>query len=156
MKKNILCILLVIFVLLLAQNIVYGLDVSQGIVSQDAVELEIPCPGGNFLVFLAKFVEDETFQRAFTMYPLTKLELDYDAKSGPEPFIRYLEREQVQFPVIPSSRERTEWSLEIKLEQLSDNNAKVLLFEPDTGYRIIYFFRKNVCWKLERIEDWSM
>jgi hypothetical protein len=154
-KKNITYILLAVFALFLAQNAAHGIN-GQPLASQDAVESEVPCPGEDFSVFLAKFADDETVQRAFIIYPLTKLELDYDAEPGPEPFIRSLDRDQVQFPVFPSRQNRADWSLEIRIESVSENNAEAILFLPDTGYMITYLFRKNGCWRLERIEDWSM
>jgi hypothetical protein len=154
-KKNILYVLLIVFAVLLTQHVVYGLK-GQPVVSQDTAESKVPCPGESFLVFFAKFADDETIQREFTMYPLTKLALDYDVELGPEVFILYLNRDQVQFPVFPLSKERTESSLDIRLEHLTDNNATVVVFIPDTGYKVEYLFRKNGCWRLRRIEDWSM
>jgi hypothetical protein len=105
---------------------------------------------------LAKFADDETIQCAFTLYPLTQLGLDYEAKPEPEVFIRYLARDQVQFPIFPSTKEQAASSLEVKLDHLLKNDAMVTVFQPDTGYRIIYLFRKNGCWRLRRIENWSM
>jgi hypothetical protein len=155
-------ILLATFAILLAQNIAHGRDeqsvVSQDevVVSTDAVESEVPCPGEDFSVFLAKFVEDETIQREFTMFPLTKLVIDYDSEPDPEVYIQFLPRDQVEFPVFPLRQERADLSLEIRLEHLSDDTAKVAVFIPDTGYLITYSFRKNGCWRLRRIEDCSM
>jgi hypothetical protein len=155
MKKNIVYIPFAVFVLLLAQNAAYCLE-GQPVASQDALAPEVPCPGENFLTFLAKFIDDEAIQRAFTMYPLTKLELDIDAEPEPKEFVRYLTRDQVQFPVFPLKQERAEVPLEIKVGNVSDNNAKVTIAQPDTDYIITYYFRKNGCWRLERIEDWSL
>jgi hypothetical protein len=154
MKKNSCVCFFVVLVLFLAQNTVYGLD-GQSVVSQDAAEPEVFCPGDNFLVFLAKFVDDEITQRTFTIYPLTYLEVDYFAEPVPKPFIRYLDCGQVKFPVFPPNQERKEDSLEIRIINVSNDNAKVAVVKPDTGYNIIYYFRKNDSWRLERIEDWS-
>jgi hypothetical protein len=164
MKKNIVYILFAVFALFLSQNAAHAFDgqsvvskdiASLDVLSRDAEESEIPCLEEEFSVFLAKFMEDETFQRAFTMYPLTYLEVDYFAEPEPKPFIRYLDCGQIKFPVIPSDQERIEDSLEIRIINVSDNNANVAVVKPDTGYNIIYYFRKNGCWRLERIEDWS-
>ena len=122
MKKNIGYILFVIFTLFLAQGVVYGFEEQsielQDVASQDAMEPEAPCPGESFLVFFAKFADDETIQREFTTYPLTKLDLDIDAKPEPEPFIRYLARYQIKFPVFPLKQEREEVPFKI-MTQLS-------------------------------------
>jgi hypothetical protein len=99
-------------------------------------------------------VDDEAIQREFTAYPLTKLELDYYAE--PEVSIRYLGRDQFKFPVFPLKQERGEVPFEIIIHNVSDNNAKVSVAKPDTDYVITYYFRKNGCWRLERVEDWSM
>jgi len=39
---------------------------------------------------------------------------------------------------------------------IDENNAKVFLIKADADFLVIYFFRRDACWSLYRIEDWSL
>jgi hypothetical protein len=66
-----------------------------------------------------------------------------------------LAREAI-YPLLPLPEARKREGLELKLEKQTTEAAQVVLFKPDTGYRVIYYFTRSHCWRLQRIEDWSM
>lgn len=82
--------------------------------------------------------------------------LDIDAEPEPKKVIQSLHREQIKFPIIPLSKEREKQSLQIKIVDVTSTDAKINVTKPDTDYQVSYFFKKNDCWKLERIEDRSL
>ncbi|AXI84422.1 hypothetical protein FUT69_04090 [Xylella taiwanensis] len=116
----------------------------------------VPCPGKDFVSFLEKFSNDENIQRAFTTYPLIQDEYDTTAEPEPKEFRRILQREQIQFPVMPLSQERSKVPLNIEVLKLTSNKAHIRLFKEDTDYQISYFFRKKGCWKLVKIHNQSL
>ena len=69
---------------------------------------------------------------------------------------RKLRRDQVSFPVLPNEAERKKQSLVLTIEEKKPNHVKLTLVKDDTDYQINYFFSLNSCWRLERIEDWSL
>ncbi|MFY0581022.1 hypothetical protein ACN28S_48325 [Cystobacter fuscus] len=62
----------------------------------------------------------------------------------------------MKFPVLPSQSERKAKSLELRVNPPASGHAELVLWQPDTDYQVSYFFRKNACWELERIEDRSL
>ncbi|AAO29912.1 hypothetical protein D1605_011165 [Xylella fastidiosa subsp. fastidiosa] len=115
----------------------------------------VPCPGKDFPSFLEKFSNDVTIQRAFTTYPLIKHQYDITAQPEPKEFIQILQREQIEFPVMPLSQERSRIPLDIEVIKLTSNKAQVRVVKPDTDYQISYFFKKKGCWKLVEIDNHS-
>lgn len=153
---NIVYKFLAVLVLLLAQN-AYALDpgvqpASRAISSTS----QASCPAVEFSVFVRAFSNDISIQKAFTRYPLKKQRLDPDAEPEPKKIIQDLGRHQIQFPILPLHEERVKRSLEIRIDSVTATNAKITLVKPDTDYQVSYFFRKNSCWRLMRIEDWSL
>jgi hypothetical protein len=114
------------------------------------------CPSADFRVFLSAFTESIQIQKLFTHFPLEKLQVDVDADPEPKPVTKSLDRSHVSFPVIPNSAERTKNNLGIRIDNIDSSEAKVALRKEDTDYQVTYFFVKNSCWKLTRIEDWSL
>ncbi|MGA3846516.1 hypothetical protein ACI2UC_23255 [Ralstonia nicotianae] len=148
--------LLAIVSLFTCQSI-YALNPSdQKISHQISNNSEIRCPATNFPQFLHKFSDDKNTQKSFTKYPLKKYQLDFDVAPDPRRVVHNLDRHQIQFPVIPSSLERAKQQLKLRIDNVSSSEAKVTLFKPDTDYQISYHFKKNSCWTLEKIEDWSL
>ncbi|MBI5121272.1 MAG: hypothetical protein HZA67_09715 [Rhodospirillales bacterium] len=147
---------LTLLALLLSHN-AYALDRGGSPASrQDAVKSEVACPATDFTKFLSAFANDTKVQHAFTKYPLKELQLDIDAEPEPKPIVRNLERHQIQFPVFPLQEERIKQLLKIRINNISARKANTTLFKPNTGYKVNYFFTKNTCWRLDRVEDWSM
>lgn len=124
--------------------------------SPDSSSSKFSCPAKDFSLFILKFSDDEIVQRLFTQYPLIKQQLDPNAEPEPKKVIRKLRREQIQFPVMPKAQERAQQSLEIRIISANAVNAQVNLIKPDTDHQVSYFFKKNGCWLLVRIEDWSL
>jgi hypothetical protein len=113
------------------------------------------CPAENFSEFIQIFSDDENIQRAFTQSPLKKQELK-DADPEPKPFVRTLRSHEIKFPIFPLQKERESESLEMRVTKMTSRNAHVILEKPDTDYSILYFFQKKRCWRLVRVEDWSL
>ncbi|MHA6831177.1 hypothetical protein [Ralstonia pseudosolanacearum] len=147
---------LTIVALLLTQS-VYARDAIEHSIAQHAsASAGIACPAADFPTFIQKFSEEERIQKEFTRYPLERLQLDPESQPEPSTVVRHLHRDQLRFPIIPSEQERANQMLEIQMDSASAGKASVTLTKPDTDYQVRYHFKKNGCWMLERIEDWSL
>lgn len=113
------------------------------------------CPSGDFKTFLDAFSESKELQVKLTNFPLQKLHV-IDAEPEPKPVVKFIDRSQVTFPLIPSVTERRSRKLTVRFDAVSRHKAKITLRKEDTGYQIAYFFKKDDCWRLVRIEDWSL
>lgn len=114
------------------------------------------CPSREFSAFLSMFSESVDIQRDFTRYPLERQHLDLGTSPEPKPVVRSLQRNQVSFPVIPGAAERKLKSLSLRVENVDYGAVKLLLVKADTDYQVVYLFRRDSCWSLYRIEDWSL
>lgn len=92
----------------------------------------------------------------FTKYPLKQQQLDLNAEPEPKPVVRKLRRDQVSFPVMPNETERKQKSLVSRINENKSNHVTLTMVKSDTDYQVNYFFNRNSCWYLERIEDWSL
>jgi predicted DNA binding CopG/RHH family protein len=117
---------------------------------------QVACPSRDFSEFIKAFSENTEMQAAFTKYPLQQQRLDTNAEPEPKPVIRKLRRDQVSFPVFPNEAERKKRSLVLRIDEKKYNHVKLTLVKDDTDYQVNYFFSRNSCWRLERIEDWSL
>lgn len=113
------------------------------------------CPSADFQAFLGTFTESVHIQKAFTHFPVEKL-IVVDADPEPKPVVKLLSRSQVSFPVISNSAERKEKGLAIRIDQVGKKKAQITLRKEDADYQVFYLFSKDSCWKLTRIEDWSL
>lgn len=136
--------------------IAIGLTLSLPAVAAPAKKAQAACPSQKFSTFFAAFSDSVPVQKAFTDYPLTTVMLDHAVEPEPRKISKQLPMSRLSFPLIPPKAVRTKQGLAFRVDQETDNNAKVSLFKEDTGYQVAYFFRKDTCWKLERREDWSM
>ncbi len=153
---NKICRFLAALALLIVQD-THALDPSgQSPSRKISSALRISCPAADFSVFMRAFSNDVDVQKAFTKSPLKNQRLDIDAEPEPRIVIQNLGRHQIQFPVLPLREERGNQLLEISVDGVTADSAKVTLFKPDTDYQIYYFFEKSACWKLVRIENWSL
>ncbi|WP_247550431.1 hypothetical protein [Ralstonia solanacearum] len=142
---------------LIAAKSVYAIDASKRPVAHPAsTTSEATCPASDFKEFIQEFSDDQNIQQKSTKYPLEKLELDTKTKEEPKIVTLKLNRNQIHFPIIPSNQERAKQRLEIRFDNTSTSIASVTLTKPDTDYQVSYQFRKNNCWMLERIKDWSL
>jgi len=131
----------------------YALDPSSHPIRQTG---QFACPSRHFPEFIKAFSENTEIQAAFTKYPLQQQRLDANAEPEPRPVVRKLRRDQVSFPVFPNEAERKKQSLVWRIDEKKSNLVKLTLVKSDTDYQINYFFSRNSCWRLERIEDWSL
>ena len=147
------------FVFLLAISISghsSALDSDAHPVEKGTINCPVVCPSQEFTKFLKAFSERKDIQRAFTKYPLKRQQLDLDAEPEPKPIIKSLELHQIEFPLIPDELERKAKSLALRIDKITSKKAKLTLSRIDTDYQVLYFFSKSQCWKLERVEDWSL
>lgn len=113
------------------------------------------CTEDKFKSFFDEFSENIQLQKQVIRFPLKKL-IVVDADPEPRPVVKRLKKNQITFPVIPNLLERKDKGLTVRLDTSGQNQAKAILFKEDTDYLIIFFFARNGCWKLYKIEDWSL
>ena len=114
------------------------------------------CPAQKFPAFFSSYADSVSVQKAYTDYPLAHSMLDHAAKPGPREMKLKLAKGKLSFPLIPGAAERKRAGLALKVDEAGAGKAMATLFKEDTGYKVVYVFRKDACWKLERIEDKSM
>lgn len=113
------------------------------------------CPSAQFPAFFAAYADSAALQKAFTDYPLAHVLLDHAAEPAREVSVQ-LQRDKLSFPLIPPRAQRKHEGLALRTDEVDAQHAKVSLFKEETGYQVVYFFRKDACWKLERKEDRSL
>ena len=113
------------------------------------------CPAAAFPAFFPKFADSAAVQKAFTDYPLAHVLLDHAAQPGPREIKVQVAKGKLAFPLIPPAPERKRAKLALRIDEAGDTSAKATLFNDERGYQMVYVFRKDACWKLERIEDRS-
>lgn len=123
--------------------------------TSQASSVSVHCPADKFKSFFDAFSENIQLQKQVTQFPLEKL-IVIDADPEPRPVVKRLKKNQITFPVIPNLLERKNKGLSVRLETSGSNQAKAILFKEDTDYQVIFFFTRNGCWKLNKIEDWSL
>jgi hypothetical protein len=109
----------------------------------------------NFQEFAKAFVEDVALQKQYTANPLKRLETVQERDAEPRSVESKLDAAQVRFPLIPGANERAQKSLTVEATAFGPK-GRVRLAKPDTDYLVIYLFEHSTCWKLVRIEDWSL
>jgi len=125
-------------------------------VEQASAGDRISCPSQDFDKFIQIFSESKDVQMRFTKYPLKQLQLNLAAEPEPKPIVQELWRDQVLFPVMPDEAERKQKSLVLHIDDRKSNHVELILEKDDTDYKINYFFSRDSCWYLERIENWSL
>ena len=123
-----------------------------------ALPLRPPCPSHDFRTFLAAFAEDSTLQRRHTRFPLL-YGVFKDRDDGPIVPDRQLPVDSVEWPVLPSARQRAEYRL--RLDPARDSNMGDRMYgivaRPSTdAYRVVYTFMRKawpggMCWQLVRV-----
>ena len=131
----------------------YALDPASQPIQQAG---QIACPSRDFSEFIQAFSENTAMQVAFTQYPLLEQRLDINAEPEPKLVVRKLRRDQVSFPVFPNEAERRKQSLVLRIDEKKSNHVKLTLVKEDTDYQVNYFFSRDSCWRLKRIEDRSL
>lgn len=76
-----------------------------------------------------------------------------------EPVYEKLEQNKIDFPILPSLKERKVQGLMMQIDSSTPWKAKVILNHEHTGYLIYYFFErkkeKDACWRLVNMKDYS-
>lgn len=114
------------------------------------------CFSKDFSGFFVHFSNSTEVQKSSTHFPLEKLHIDIDAEPEPAPVVESLDASKVNFPVFPAEAERRAKGLVIRVDEQDVQHARVVLTKEDTDYQVLYFFQKNMCWALVRMEDWSL
>jgi hypothetical protein len=139
---------LVVLISIFIQNLYLIDSLGQNCKKCDYYHEKINYHSENFYIFFEKFSDDESIQRKFTKRRIKILQLEFFQKKEK---IKNISYNDIKFPVIPIRENRIKQSLEIKVENVSKNNAKAILFRGDSDDVTTYYFRKSNCWKLERI-----
>ena len=137
---------------------VYALDPGSRSAREAVSRHEIACPARDFSEFITVFSENTEVQIAFTKYPLKKQRLDLDTQPEPISYIENLVANQIRFPILPLQEERIKRLLELRIDTVTVNNAKVTLLKPNTDYQLVYEFGidEGDCWHLISIDDQSL
>lgn len=114
------------------------------------------CLYGDFPQFLRAFADDVDLQKRHIKYPLNSKYVDANAWPEPKQVTQSLRKNQIHFPVIPSEFERRKQSLGMRVIRLQGDDYEVSVYKEDAGYKVSYFFSKNICWTLVRINDESI
>ena len=101
------------------------------------------CPAKTFEDFAVLFSNNVDFQRAYTHFPLKKMEVD-DSGEELKTIINLKNKEQISFPVIPNEAERENKGLELHVIDDPIKNHQIRLVKPDTDYQVDYFFFGSV------------
>jgi hypothetical protein len=113
------------------------------------------CPSKVFPAFLAAYLENSSVQQKFTHTPLKKL-ITVDAEPEPEQKIVLLEKQQLNYPIVPGKEKRTADGVEVEVLEVSSDTAKVKIEKPDTDYQVVYTFKFETCWFLDEVQDYSL
>lgn len=116
----------------------------------------ISCPAQKFDRYIKVFADDVAVQRTHTRVPFKSTVL-VDAEPEPRAITRWLGKEQIRFPLMPSSGEQHEKSLQLRVRAPSSQARSVELSGVDTGYLIQYRFEyQSGCWTLVSMADRSL
>lgn len=116
------------------------------------------CPSAEFGKFLAAFERSVEAQRAFTRWPLPMRFLDREqvtAQGLPAPAEGLLARGDVKSPLFPGPAARAAAEAHVRVELLTPDRAKVTVLGNDGGYRVVYVFEREACWRLVLVDDQS-
>lgn len=115
------------------------------------------CPSVSFFEFIYAFADDPIVQRQHTDLHSPVLggvltssgmqKVAYSAKNKPN---------AIWPPVMPLAPERKAQGLSLRIDDLADNQAIVIMNSLQTNHRVVYQFQKESCWSLVRIDDTSL
>jgi hypothetical protein len=117
--------------------------------------IEETCPATNFDDFFKHFLNEQTTQKAFTKFPIKKTIL-VDADPEPRAVTKKLNKSDVKFPLAPAEEARRAMKILARVEKTKTLHPRGVIYKEDTDYQVVYFFSKNQCWHLTKIEDRSL
>ena len=159
----------------------YCLDPDAG--TKEPLKDAVICDPGNFPIFLSRFLESEELQRKHIKLPIRYQYVSQCAdmsgmdvkrfeefqKNSPESCLdltivsakvsakvkKMLDIDQVDFPVMWNQHtlKKHSWLLSIFV---SDSEAIVHTYKPDTDGQALYFFEHTDCWRLSKIDSQSL
>lgn len=110
--------------------------------------------------FLSSFEGNRSFQEENIIFPLKHSVVDVEADPEPKVVDKPLSKSDVKgdkAPVFPSQPDQQKIPFEKVVKGQTFDQRTVQLQKPDTGYLLIYRFRKiDACWKLVEFEDASI
>lgn len=117
------------------------------------------CPT-QFGDFIEVFQDSPNFQKLNTQFPLFYSDVDATAVPEPKQFhIKVTRTTLAKYPgvIFPSRSTQTSMSLQRKISE-QDGLQVVRFDKPDTDiYSVSFFFAKSSrCWRLIRVEDYSL
>ena len=122
------------------------------LLAMGAASAQAACPSQQFPAFFARYADSVALQKTYTDYPLAHIMLDHAAQGAPREMQLKVAKGKLSFPLIPGAAERKRAGLGFQV----DDGGTATLFKEESGYKMVYVFRKDACWKLERIEDRSL
>ena len=114
------------------------------------------CPSQEFESFLEAFAGDIDLQRAFTARPLHSESLDTGADPEPRSVTRMLDEPDIEFPLIADLDQLREEGVSLNTSVIPPGGRQVLLSKEDTGFQVSFYFRKDDCWPLYKVQDDSI
>ena len=108
-----------------------------------------------FNEFIDEFSKSIDFQKSHILFPLQKMYINNSADPEPIPMEILLDYEEIIYPIFPKFEEIYLADRYLNLNVLQ-KNAEVNVGKEDTDYLLKFFFKNDGCWKLFRIEDWSL
>lgn len=110
--------------------------------------------------FLAKFEANRPFQQENIAFPLKHSFVDAGAEPEPKVIDKPLSKRGVaehSAPVFPSQADQKTIPFDKEIKSPRPDRRIVQLQKPDTGYLLIYHFKKiGECWRLVEFEDASI
>lgn len=94
-------------------------------------------------------------QKAYTTFPLSTSQI-LDSDPEPVTFTKVLQRDQVNFPLVPTEKQREQSMLVATIARSGQEHSTWTLARPDTDDQTVYHFRLYKCWYLYRIASESL
>lgn len=113
------------------------------------------CAETNFDAFLARFSEDPEFQRRHVQFPLPQQVNEDKGVGGPALVETQVQSWPATGVLYLNAEQRKAHGLEVTVTPI-ERGKRVKLEKPDTDYLIYYFFEQRPCWRLVRIENYSL
>lgn len=119
-----------------------------------------PAKPEDFTTFLQHFLASGDFalSRTRTPLPLIGWNEDMEAKGGAHTgkVVRMIGKQEMQL-TLPLTTYLREHGLTHKIARQQTEKVTVQVFKPDTDWLLLYHFRRQQgCWKLWKIEDFSL
>jgi hypothetical protein len=108
------------------------------------------CPSQSFFEFLHVFVDSAEVQGRFTrLQPRTPAHGAATPDAGAVVRVAYAPSTAA---AIPLRAERQAQALSLRIDDLTEDQARVLMLQDGSNQRVHYVFSKQACWTLVRVE----